>query len=245
MGHNGGCHPDEGDPLPSPAHGLAVVLEDESGAVTAELSLVSTATDTPTHIDGATVELSSADFDPLTLPLIAEGTYAAPFGSALSYDPSAPYTFAFSIDEATARTHRASPGTFEITVHGGMDRPTAWMEADDSVAWSPAGQSVWIEVTDGRDQRTYASVDWTDPAIDAAVWKDLPTGGTHHVPAKAFDGVAPHRVRVCAVELFRRDQEIDATQTEPQHAVDGLGMDTGLGWLSGGVAGRCVTIDAR
>lgn len=39
-----------------------------------------------------------------------------------------------------------------------------------------------------------------------------------------------------AIHVFRRDGEPGQA---PQHALDGDGLASGLGWLSGGVAGRC------
>jgi hypothetical protein len=242
MGHNGGCHSDEGDPLPSPAHALALVLEMD-GEVEAELVLVSTATEAPTHIDGASVGLLVGTASAVPLSSVAPGTYAVD-EPQLAYEPNESYTFTFELDETTARSHRAMPGAFQISIHGGIAQPQAWITDADGleVAWSPAGARVLIDVFDADGARTYATIDWDDAAIDASTWRNFPEGGTLVLPESARSGVAPHRVRVCAVEIFRRDGE---PKPAPQHALEGEGLATGLGWLSGGVAGRCVSIEAE
>lgn len=237
MGHNGGCHADEGDPLASPAHALAVVLETD-GVVEAELVLITTSTDVPTHIDGATVSVTESAAQ---LARVAPGTYAAT-PPDLTYAPAQPFTFVFEIDPANARAHHVFAGAFEITVHGGAEVPVAWVaDVGDAkeVSWSPAGQRVLIDVFDATGARTHATLDWDDAAIEADTWRHFPEGGTHTLDPDAFGGVAPHRIRVCAVEVFRRDGE---PKTTPQHALDGHGPTSGIGWLSGGVAGRCVSL---
>jgi hypothetical protein len=232
MGHNGSCHEDEGDPLPSPAHALALVLEID-GEMHAELALVSTSTDDPAHVDGAEVRLEGPDGMDVALEPVGSGIYAA---DGLPYAPNAPFVFWFELDEGTARAYRANPGAFDLAIHGGAEPPMAWIEGSE-VAWSPAGQRALIDVYDANGTKTHASMSWDDAAIDASTWRGLPEGGVYQLPEEAFDGVAPHRVRVCAVEVFRRDGEPAA---RPQHALDGHGVTPRLGWLSGGLAGRCV-----
>lgn len=242
LGHNGGCHPDEGEPLASPVQALGVVLELD-GEVSAELVLVSMATDTPQHVDGAASAVRIPGDHVVPLEPVAPGTYASRGSLPMAYEAGAHFTFELSLDEATARAHRAVPGAVALAIHGGAEVPQIWLEADRSevtVAWSPAGIRALVDVFDDAGERTYATLDWDDPDISAGTWKRFPEGGSLTLPASALRGTAPHRIRVCAVEVFRRDGE---PVQGPQHAADGDGFSSGLGWLSGGVAGRCNVLD--
>ncbi len=236
MGHNGGCHADEGDPLPSPVHALGVVLE-QDGELSVELVLVTTSTDAPMHVNGARATFSVEDQE-VELHEGGPGRYrttatpAAAFGSAMQL------TLDFTIDDAAARAHRVHAGAFSLLLHGALDVPVVWMEDSDTVAWSPGGAAAFIEVVDADGVRTFASLDWADPDIAASTWRTLPHGGEQILPPVAFSGPAPHVVRVCAVETFRRD-----APSTPQHLVDGDGPAVGLGWLSGGIAGRCAIME--
>lgn len=240
MGHNGGCHADDGDPLPSPVHALGMLLE-EDGELSVELSLVSTATASPTHVDGAEAWLVDPAGERSALARVGPGSYVLDGSrSPLRYVAAESFELGFVLEEGLARAYNASSGTFFLSLHGGLERPEVWLTEAGEVAWSPAGARVILDVHDARGERTFATLDWSDPAIGAASWRGFPSGGVAQLPASAWRGGGPHSVRVCVVEVFRRDGEPAAS---PQHALDGAGGTTGLGWLSGGVAGRCARLE--
>jgi hypothetical protein len=240
MGHNGGCHADKGNPLASPAHALAVVLESD-GQLELELVLVSTSSAPPRHIDEAGAVVVEAP-DGATWPLepVGLGRYHAAVDAP--YRPGEAYTFRFVLDEPVATAAHVFPGSLAIAAHGYDDAPQAWLTAPPragepaALAWSPAGLHALVEVWNDAGERTASTVDWSDPAIDSERWRAIPQGG--ELALDAFPAPGAYVLRLCAVELARRD---DAPGPAPQHAVDAFGAE--LGWLSGALAGRCTTLD--
>jgi hypothetical protein len=240
MGHNGGCHPDKGAPLASPAHALALVLETD-GELELALVLASTAASPPSHVDGATA-LSVVSPGGETWPLVAVGGGAYRAAVAAAFEEGAPYTFHYALDDAAAEASHAFPGTFAIEAHGFADAPRAWLEEEARagqplrLGWSPAGLHALVEVWNAEGERTASTLDWSSPAIDADTWRAMPNDGAVELDALPVPG--DYRVRLCAVEVVRRD---DAPGPGTQHAVGGFGED--LGWLSGAVAGRCTVLE--
>ena len=245
-GHNGGCHPDDGPPRPSPAHALALVLETD-GTIEAELVLITTSTPQPVHIAGAST-VSVTDPAGTNVTLAGDDfAYAADDAALLHYQAAAPFTFRFSIDASTAVSHHVYEGSFELVLHGGADAPEAWLDGEPGdgdevvVEWQPSGMHAVIDVRNDAGEVTAGTLDWSEPAIDSRIWRSLPFGGRHTLAASAFPASGAYTVRVCCVELMRRIGS-DGRNAAPQHLSDADGMSADLGWLSGGLAGRCAVL---
>jgi hypothetical protein len=238
MGHNGGCHPDEGQPLGTPVSALALVLEDD-GAVSAELIVVSTALDQQQRVDVADGVLLGPGDVSYPLERVEAGRYLV---ADLEYEATEPYAFQFSIAEEAASAAHVFAGSFQLAMHGVMDVPTVELGSDsltvgESLAldWSPAGLVALVEVRDPSGDLSYRNFDVSRP-LDYASWSGLPDSGELVIEPQAFGEPGAHEIRLCAVEVSRRDDEPSAT---PQHLSDGDGVSGGLGSLSGMLVGRC------
>jgi hypothetical protein len=231
-GHNGGCHADDGEPLPSPVDAIALLLVDHDGSAEVGLTLLSRALVPAEHVDGA-VEVT---FDGAPLEAAAAGIW-----TSSSYGDAPSHAFAFGIGVDVARRYHVYPGSFAMTVHGPTQAPTVWIDGA-RVGWSPAGLPALVQVL--RDGAiTFTNFDAHSLEFDGAAWSALQPGGALTLPDEAFPLAGSYEVRLCTVELRRRDDFGAAPTTQTQHLTEGDTLSGEVGSISGALVGRCARIE--
>lgn len=230
MAHEGGCHGEAGATRPSPVNAIGMVLEHDDGSIEARLSVRSDTLEPAVPVAANDVVLSrGADRFALAGK---EETYATTVDE-IGYEPEMPFTLGFALSAAGARDGRVYAGRFAMSAHGPWERPVAWLEGHE-LLWTPGGLPAYVEVRDASGERTWRSF---DPSAEAPDYAALVPGGMR-LPDHAFSGEDVHEILVCAVEAMTRDQLTASTQ----HVTVGVDAEGQLGWLSGMVVGRCVTL---
>jgi hypothetical protein len=232
MAHEGGCHGEAGDTPPSPVNAIGMVLELEDGVTRATLGLRSDTTTAADPVAGRAVSLSQGP-QAWAMPEVAAGLHVVELADA---EPTpTPYRITFEVDQATAEQTHVVAGSFAMEMHGPVDRPEVWFEPVGQgidVMWAPGGLEVIVEVVDAGDEVTWSNLSLF---ADDPGWSAVGPGGRLALPDEAFPVTGTYRVRVCAVEVLRRDD----LSVSPQHLSTEAAVEGQLGWLSGMIVGRC------
>lgn len=235
-----GCLEEDEPYLPTPVTALGAVLELEDGSVRAELAVFSTALLPHAPIEQAEPVSVTGPWGTASLALDpARGLYTVTDNDALRYAPGESYRFELTIEEPVALAMHVYSGRFHAAGHGPLERTRAWaatasVKCDEHlrVDWSPSALPAIVELVDpsGRIEQIHT------PAVgeQGDPWRRLATGG--FVELDGFEAPGRYMVRVCAVDVARRD---GLPSAGPQHLGSPDSLATGLGSGSGVAVGRC------
>lgn len=223
------------DTLNSPVQAVATVLERGDGTVEVDLTITSTEPDEDVFVTTATnAELRVPDGTLVPLVQTHDGHYRASSKEhpGLVYDPSGTnYRVTFELDDpdvagsAAGESFVAVVASPDVEVRFDVVKAPAFAGDTAEITWQPAALAGLLEVRDAAGKIIYSTFDWSHPKFDGSKWGSLIRGGSHTLAVDVFAEPGMYTVSFCAVESQQGfDEEVSS----------------GLGILSGFMAGRCV-----
>jgi hypothetical protein len=243
-GHNGGCHPDEGELLPSGVQALGVVLERPDGSLDARLRLVSNAVLPEDFVAASAAVLHTPGGEVVALQEVEPGRYqlADQDAAVLAYE-AGDYLFAFSVHPDEARAKHVFGGDFVMAMHGAVEVPRVELvDSGDSeqlltVRWQPEAAPALIELHDEAGALRISNLVREPNVAALPAWSALQATGQAELAAADLAAGETHLVRVCSVEVARW------TSMPAVHALHQSGSSAGqLGSASGMLVGRCADV---
>jgi hypothetical protein len=234
MGAEGGCNLLQ-ETLKSPVQAVTTILERADGTVEVDLTIVSTEGKGSQFVTSAhDAELRVPGGATVPLEMEEPGHYRASSDDypELEYlGDAGNYRVTFELDDR-AVAGDAAGDDFIAVVEAPSDEVTFEFSklpefAGDTAAidWTPRDLEGLLEVRDENGELLYTTFDWSKPEFDGSKWASLIHNGHENLPVDVFANPGSYTVSFCAVQS--------------QEGLDEE-LSSGLGILSGFLAGRCV-----
>ncbi|MCA9710531.1 MAG: hypothetical protein KDK70_32115 [Myxococcales bacterium] len=234
MGAEGGCTLLQGT-LESPVQAITILREHPDGAVDVDLVMISTEGRESRWIDTAqNAELRTPEGELVALVPEQDGHYRAHSDQdpRLVYAPGGVnYRVTFELTDEELAGDAAGDDFIAVVQAPEAEVEFAFTKTPDfagdtsSIEWSPANLDGLLEVRDSSGEVVFSTFDLRTAEFDGSKWASLIHGGREDLPVDVFADAGTYTVSFCAVasqEGF--DEE----------------LSSGLGALSGFLAGRCV-----
>ncbi|MEM9457511.1 MAG: hypothetical protein AAGF11_25250 [Myxococcota bacterium] len=233
MGAEGGCTLLQGT-LESPVQAITILREHPDGAVDVDLVVISLE-DRAQWIDTVhNAELRTPEGDLIALNQEEDGHYRAHSNdnAQLVYAPGdVNYRVTFELDDQELAGDAAGEDFIAVVQAPEAEVEFEFTKAPDfagdtsSVEWSPSNLAGLLEVRDAKGELVFSTFNLRTPEFDGTKWASLIHGGRKDLPVDVFADAGSYTVSFCAVESQEGfDEE----------------LSSGLGALSGFLAGRCV-----
>jgi hypothetical protein len=234
MGARGGCNLLQ-ETLKSPVQAVTTILERADGTVEVDLTIVSTEGPTDQFVTSAyDAELRVPGGAIIPLKMDEPGHYRASSDdySDLEYvGDSGNYRVTFELDDRDVAGDAAGDN-FSAVVEAPSDEITfefgklpEFAGDTSSIDWTPRDLEGLLEVRDENGELIFTTFDWSKPEFDGSKWASLIHNGHEALPVDVFADPGSYTVSFCAVQS--------------QEGLDEE-LSSGLGILSGFLAGRCV-----
>lgn len=234
MGAEGGCTLLQGT-LESPVQAITILREHADGSVDVDLVVISTKDFDNrfiTSVTNAELRTPSGDLIPLTQD--EDGHYRAHSNDheQLVYEPGdTNYRITFDLDDEGVAGEAAGEDfiavvqapdaevTFELT------RAPEFAGDVSTIEWTPSHLEGLLEVRNADGELIFDTFDLATAEFDGSKWGSLIHGGRQNLPVDVFADPGRYTLSFCAVQS--------------QEGLDEE-LSSGLGVLSGFLAGRCV-----
>jgi hypothetical protein len=234
MGAEGGCTLLQ-ETLKSPVQAVTTLVERADGTVEVDLTIVSTEGKGSRFVTSAhDAELRVPGGAIVPLEMEEPGHYRASSDDypALEYiGDGGNYRVTFELDDRAVAGDSAGDDfiavveapddeiTFELSKLPEFAGDTATIE------WAPRSLEGLLEVRDETGELIFTTFDWSKPEFDGSKWASLIYSGHENLPVDVFANPGTYTLSFCAVQS--------------QEGLDEE-LSSGLGILSGFLAGRCV-----
>lgn len=235
MGAEGGCTLLQGT-LESPVQAITILREHPDGAVDVDLVVISLEKRANAQwIDTVhNAELRTPEGELVSLTQEEDGHYRAHSDddARLVYAPGdVNYRVTFELDDEELAGDAAGEDFIAV-----VQAPEAEVEFEftktpdfagdtSSIEWSPGNLAGLLEVRDAEGELVFSTFNLRTPEFDGTKWASLIHGGRKDLPVDVFADAGTYTVSFCAVQSQEGfDEE----------------LSSGLGALSGFLAGRCV-----
>lgn len=233
MGAEGGCTLLQGT-LESPVQAITILREHPDGAVDVDLVVISVE-DGQRWIDTVeNAELRTPGGDLIPLTQEEDGHYRARSDEheRLVYEPGdTNYRVTFDLDDEQLAGDAAGEDFIAVVQAPEAEVELEFTKSPDfagdtsSIEWSPGNLAGLLEVRDAEGELVFSTFNLRTPEFDGTKWASLIHGGRKDLPVDVFADAGTYTVSFCAVQSQEGfDEE----------------LSSGLGALSGFLAGRCV-----
>lgn len=234
MGAEGGCTLLQGT-LESPVQAITILREHPDGAVDVDLVMISVEGNDHRWIDSAeAAELRTPEGELIALSQQEDGHYRAHSDDdeRLVYEPGGVnYRVTFELNDEEMAGDKAGEDFIAVVQAPEADVEFAFTKTPDfagdtsAIEWSPSNLAGLLEVRDGEGELVFSTFNLRTPEFNGTKWASLIHGGREDLPVDVFADAGTYTVSFCAVESQEGfDEE----------------LSSGLGALSGFLAGKCV-----
>jgi len=234
MGAEGGCTLLQGT-LESPVQAITIVREHADGAVDVDLMVVSVNEGEQQWIDTVqNAELRTPDGEIVPLTQEEDGHYRAHSDDvpALVYAPGGVnYRVTFDLEDEELAGDAAGEDFIAVVSAPDAEIEFEFTKTPDfagdtsTIEWSPRTLDGLLEVRNADGELVFSTFNLRTPEFDGSKWASLIHGGRQDLPVDVFADAGTYTISFCAVQSQEGfDEE----------------LSSGLGALSGFLAGRCV-----